>query len=183
MRILTIYILFLFAWSCQNDSQTKSENTIDKWNDLKIKDKPLLYKDPFVEIPLPNVKNIKGQTKFVNRENNFYIGYKIEFDIDHLDTTAIPKKYKVNKPIKGTDFEVLATTEVTYLVTFKFTLLDKDGFKLQEISSKAEYIRSGKKNEFQNLVEVPITNENTNLSRAIDLIISINECVTCAKDK
>ncbi len=173
----------LFAWSCQTDTQTKSENTLDKWTDLKISNSPLINKDIFEEIPLPDIKNIKGQTKFVNRENNFYLGYKIEFDIEHLDTTSIPKKYKVNKPVKGTDFVVLATTEVTYLATFKFTILDKNGFKIQEITSKAEYIQSGKKNELQNLIEIPIANESVNLSRTINLIISVDECVTCQKDK
>ena len=77
----------------------------------------------------------------------------------------------------------MPTDEVTYLVVFKLILLDKDGFEIQGISSKAEYIRSGKTNEFQNIIELPITNENVQLTKQINLKISVDKCVTCIKDK
>jgi len=62
-------------------------------------------------------------------------------------------------------------------------LLDKDGFEIQNISSKAEYVQSGKVNEFQNIIELPISNENVQLTKEINLEILVDKCVTCTKDK
>lgn len=185
MRKLIIYIFAFFVWSCQTDTQTKTENPIDKWNDLKVSDKPLVYSpEAFMDdIALPNMSDIKGQAKFISRENKFYIGYKIKFNIDHLDTTIIPRKYRETKKIDNSDFTVLPTEEVTYLVVFKLMLLDKDGFEIQNISSKAEYVQSGKVNEFQNIIELPISNENVQLTKEINLEILVDKCVTCTKDK
>lgn len=157
---------------------------VDKWITLTIPDKgDVGYETEafFNEVPLPDLTNLKGDVKFVSRSNGYFIGYKIHFDIAHLDTTKVPKKYLLDKPatINGVATTALGLKEVTYQASFEFTLMDKDGFELDKIQSGKEYIESGKKNEIQNMVEKAIPLKTIQLTKSIKLQLSIDKCISC----
>jgi hypothetical protein len=135
----------------------------------------------FNDIPLPEIKNINGNAKFINRNNGYFIGYKINFDIAHLDTTKINAKYLRNKPevVNGINTTALGIKEVTYDISFEFTLIDKDGFEIEKIKSATETVQSGEKNEFQNTIEKPVSLKTIESTKSIKLILSIDKCLNC----
>jgi hypothetical protein len=66
------------------------------------------------------------------------------------DSSKVPEKYKHNRPVKGNpNLQQMALVNAVYQVNFTFTLLDKDGFKLQEIETKAVNIEAGRNNRIQ----------------------------------
>lgn len=161
-----------------------NQPSLDKWISLTIPDKGEVGYETvalFNEVPLPEITNLKGDAKFVSRSNGYFIGYKIHFDIAHLDTTKVPKKYLIDKPdtINGIASTALGLKEVTYQASFEFTLMDKDGFELDKIQSGKEYIESGKKNEIQNMVEKSIPLKTIQLTKSIKLQLSIDKCISC----
>jgi hypothetical protein len=66
------------------------------------------------------------------------------------DLTKVPDKYKHNRPVKGNPtIQQMALVNAVYQVDFTFTLLDKDGFRLQEIKTKPVNIEAGRNNRIQ----------------------------------
>ena len=133
-------------------------------------------------MPLPEINKIEGKYKFLKRNNEYYLGYKTNIDIEHLDTLNIPEKYKHDKIIlekSGRTLTSPKTTEVLYRASLKFTFLDKDRFKVIEIVSEPISIRSGQNNEFQDIVENSISRDIIKITDAIKLYLSIERCVTC----
>ena len=134
---------------------------IDKWISLTIPDKGKVgYKADAIlnELQLPKITNINGEAKFLSRDKDYYLGYKLKFDIEHLDTTKVSKEYLIDKQdtINGVAITFPKIKEVQYEASFVFILIDKDGFELEKIESQKEYIESGRKNEIQNIIEKSI---------------------------
>ncbi len=157
---------------------------LDKWISLTIPDKGHVGWETealFNEVPLPKITNIKGDAKFVSRSEGYFIGYKVQFDIAHLDTTKVPKEYLIDRAdtINNVPTTALGLKEVTYEASFVFTLMDKDGFELEKIESGKEYIQSGKKNEIQKIVEKSIPLKTIQLTKSIKLELSIDKCISC----
>ncbi len=113
------------------------------------------------DIPLPLIKEISGKTKFIEDTNDtstVKLGYLVIVTVDKLDKSKVPEKYLKQKPtiIEGRKILQEPIDEVVYEVVFSFILKDKDGFDLIEVVSKPETIFSGKKNEFQSIVQQQI---------------------------
>jgi len=113
-------------------------------------DSPSYTNEAFLEsdIQLPNIKNISGQAKFRNSPGKFgdvELGYVMEFDIDKLDRTKLPEKYRkptVDQSKQG-PFTLNPIEEVVYVAKFDFTLQDKDGFELKKFENEgAPYDRT-----------------------------------------
>jgi hypothetical protein len=125
----------------------------DAWHQLDIEKPSYTYTNEALfdsDIPLPDIKSVSGKTKFrTGREkpSELEAGYVLEFDIDKLDKTKLPEKYR--KPTVGQskqgEYTIEPVEEVTYSANFRFTLQDKDHFDLQEVQSEAQYIQSGTK--------------------------------------
>ena len=182
--IITITLTVLIAASILFYVQVINKPRLDTWISLTIPEKGEVGYETvalFNDIPLPDISKINGDAKFVSRSNGYFIGYKIDFDIAHLDTTKVPKKYLIDKPdtVNGVATTALGLKEVTYEISFEFTLLDKDGFELDKIKSGKEYAESGKKNEIQNMIEKSIPLKTIELTKSIKLVLSIDKCVSC----
>jgi hypothetical protein len=133
------------------------------------------------DLNLPEVKTIKGDGKFIKRDNNYFFGYKILLDINHFDTTKVPKKYLQDTEIEINKHKITAVgiKEVTYEITLEFTLLDKDNFELSKIISNTETIQSGQKNEIQDFIRNAIPLKTIELTKHIKLFVSVDKCVSC----
>ncbi|MBK7959336.1 MAG: hypothetical protein IPK03_15325 [Bacteroidetes bacterium] len=144
-----------------NYNQTKKP-PIDTWIKLTVPNEgKVVYNKValFNNIPLSNFKNINGDAKFVNRHGGYLFGYKINFDIALLDSIGIK--------------------EVTYGISFKFTLIDKDGFEIREIESLIVPVESGKKYESQDIIPEYFTLKTIELTKSINLVLYIHECRSC----
>jgi hypothetical protein len=157
---------------------------VDTWIKLKIPEKGIVGYSPnglINEIPLPEINHIEGQAKFVNREKNYFLGYKVVIDIDNLDTSKVPKQYLQDKEVEINNKKVtaLGLDQVIYGITLKFTLLDKDNFEITELASKTLIVTSGKRNELQGLIENLIPIKTIEMTRNIRLYVSVDKCLSC----
>lgn len=184
--IIAIILAVLITVSIFIYVQISNKLPLDTWINLTIPKEGRIRGTPvaiFNDIPLPEIKNIKGDAKFINRGNSYLMGYKINFDIEHLDTTEIPSKYLQNKSqvFNGKNITALGIHEVSYDISFQLTLFDKDGFEIEKIESSTETVESGKKNELQNIIQKPISPNTIKLTKTIKLFISLDKCLTCDK--
>jgi hypothetical protein len=136
------------------------------------------------DIPLPDIKEIVGKTKFIEDSNNnstVKLGYLVAVTVDNLDKSKVPQKYLSEKStvIEGHKVTQLPIEEVAYEVLFGFVLKDRDGFELLEVASKPETIYSGKKNELQGIVQHQIPVGTVNRVSHIQLKTHVAKCLTC----
>jgi hypothetical protein len=104
------------------------------------------------DIGPPDVEDIEGKGKFVflASDNKAHFGYVMHVKVKPTDLTKVPDKYKHNRPVKGLpNTDRMALVNAIYQVDFTFTLLDQDGFKLQEIKTKPANIEAGKNSRVQ----------------------------------
>lgn len=140
------------------------------------------------DIPLPEVKAVKGTAKFVidtSASPSMRLGYRTTVEIATLDLSKIPVKYRKEKRIDvggGKTITQLPIDQVTYEATFNFVLMDKDGFTLLEIPSASHTVESGKVNSFQSLAPEPIPVRLASQTARILLSLHIIKCVTCEED-
>lgn len=182
--IIVTTLIILITGSIFIYVQLKNKLPLDTWINLTIPKEGKIGGTTigfFNDISLPDINNIKGDAKFLKRNNSYHLGYKINFDIAHLDTTKIPSKYLQDKDqvFNGTTVTALGIREVSYDISFEFTLIDKDGFEIEKIKSPTEIVKSGKKNEFQNMTEKSIPINIIRLTKSIRLFISIDKCLSC----
>jgi hypothetical protein len=135
------------------------------------------------DIPLPEIKAVKGSAKFVTDESSpIRLGYKTSVEIEALDLAKVPEKYQIKKKINiggGKAITQLPIDQVTYEATFSFALKDRDGFTLLELLSASHTIRSGKINTFQALATEPIAAGIASRTAQVILGLNIMKCVTC----
>lgn len=99
-----------------------------------------------------DVEDINGKGKFVfmASDSKAHFGYVIHVKVKPTDLSKVPDKYKHNRPVKGEpNLQQMALVNAVYQVDFTLTLLDNDGFKLQEIKTKPVNIEAGKNNRIQ----------------------------------
>jgi hypothetical protein len=99
-----------------------------------------------------DVEDIQGKGKFVflASDNKAHFGYVMHVKVKPTDLSKVPDKYKHNRPVKALpNIQQMALVNAVYEVDFTFTLLDKDGFELQEIKTKPVNIEAGKNNRIQ----------------------------------
>ncbi len=139
------------------------------------------------DISMPDVKALTGSAKFVNdgmgEQSVVRLGYKVKIEASPLTQAKVSEKYREDGmvdasagkevtllprpstpqdsyrlvPLEPTK-EAIASLTITYEARFYFTLKDKDGFVLLELTSKPHSIKLGKTNSFHSLVDdtVPI---------------------------
>jgi hypothetical protein len=99
-----------------------------------------------------DVEGIKGKGKFVfmASDKKAHFGYVMHVKVKPTDLSKVPDKYKHNRPVKGQpNLQQMALVNAVYQVDFTLTLLDKDGFKLQEIKTTPVNIEAGRNNRIQ----------------------------------
>lgn len=142
------------------------------------------------DLPEPEIRQITGQAKFVDNQDNqdqgtnhtVRLGYKITVDVAPLDLAKVPEKYLKEKPIDiggGKTITQLPIKQSTHKIRFDFTLKDSDGFKLMELRGDPENLESGRANKFQRLLSEPVPEILARRTTAIVSSLSIEKCVTC----
>lgn len=136
------------------------------------------------DIALPDINQFGGKVKFVESttsSGSYGLGYLVNVSVPSLDLKKVPKKYLVDKPVEidGVKTTRLGIKQVHYDVIFTFTLHDRDGFALLELSSEPHTIESGKSNEFQSVVKTSIRREVAARASHIVMQLGVQKCVTC----
>ena len=137
------------------------------------------------DIRLPEIKHVSGEAKFLedfrDRPNTIRLGYKVLIDVDKLDWSKIPEKYKTPETIKTKDGEFIRqpVSEVAYKVTIHFSLKDKDGFAIMHLRSRPLSIFSGEENVIQDLVDESFPSRIGKRINSIAFGITAEKCETC----
>lgn len=136
------------------------------------------------DIPFPDIKEITGKTKFIERLNDgatVNLGYLANISQEKLDKSKVPAKYLKQKPvmIEGQTVTQEPIGEVVYEVVFHFVLKDKDRFELLEVASKPETIYSGKRNELQGITQQQIPSGIVSRVSQVQMKTQVTKCVTC----
>jgi len=163
----------------------------DKW--IEISDLPLKGEESGLgysseaflksEIQLPVVKNINAKVKFMEplagkgKHSKLLLGYIVNIDIENFDTTKIPQKYREERKEGNVIWEPLK--QVFYSCHLEFTLFDKDGFKLIEVSGPTHSIESGKLNTLQDKAKKPIPFSIIKRTTKIKPYVTVDKCVSC----
>ena len=109
------------------------------------------------------------------------IAYVAQVRVAPLDKKNVPAKYLKERveQHKGGPVTTLPLEQVTYAVQFRFDLLDKDGFKLAEVTGPDQWLQSGRTNAFQEVTSKPL---NLDLARRIARVrthMSVLRCESC----
>lgn len=136
------------------------------------------------DIALPDIKQFGGKAKFLETATStgsYGLGYVANVSVPPLDLKKVPKKYLIDKPVEidGVKTTQLGIKQVHYDVVFNFTLQDRDGFALLELSSEPHTIESGKNNEFQSVVKTNVVREVAARVTHVVMQLGIQKCVTC----
>ena len=157
------------------------------WVDLSKKKDAVLYStEAFLkaDIALPDIKEFRGKAKFiesVTSPGSYALGYVAKVSVLSLDLKKVPKKYLIDKQVEIDGAKVIENgiKQVSYDVVFNFTLQDKDGFSLLNMSSKPHVVESGKSNDFQSVVETNVTREVAARTKHVLVNLYVDKCLTC----
>jgi hypothetical protein len=137
------------------------------------------------DIRIPDIKKLSGKGKFIKARqatsDDLFLGYIVSVDIDKLDLTKIPQKYKIEKEeqYKAGDFTVLPIEYAVYEISFEYSLKDKDGFELMKLKSPSHSLFTGKVNSFQDIVKQAVAGPIANRVANIGLYMTFEKCETC----
>lgn len=117
------------------------------------------------DISLPDIKKLDFKLKFTIPTDaglaKFRLGYVATIDVESLDTTKVPEQYRREEremykvgPVTTPPLE-----QVVYTVHLEFTLQDKDGFNLMQLSGPPHALVSGKTNNFQDVTKELVPRE------------------------
>jgi hypothetical protein len=159
------------------------------WYNLHTKGKHFGLKyDPsviFSDLPVPDIRSVTGKAKFmepVGPGETTEVGYIIVVDMDPLDMSKVPRRYKeeTQEKINGVEVTKLAIDRADYEISFDFDLKDKDGFTLKTLHAKSTTeLESGTRNVFQAEVDEPIDFAMAIKVHDIWLHPSLDKCFTC----
>ena len=172
--ILTLSTFSLFACSSK----------IDEWQNLVMEKKgsvgysPELFRQP---IDLPQIKNLNGKAKFIERNDSILLGYKVIFDVEKLDKKKLPEKFLTTKTYKinGQTITSPPIEEATFGANVYITFLDKDGFKIARVTSPIEYLETGRKNSLQNIISLSINKETIEKIKKMNAYVAVESCESC----
>lgn len=139
----------------------------------------------FSDLPMANVKSVSGKAKFVDDigpGQTTELGYIINVDMDTLDMSKVPQRYKEEKKavIEGFETTTSAISQAYYDIQFDFDLKDEDGFVLKTLHSQGlPSLVSGTNNLFQAKVGEPVGYETAVKTHDILVRPSIVKCHTC----
>ena len=143
-RILSIIgTLFLVAilgyWHLEYNFQTLP----DAWIDIPNIPTNVGLSRLIWDIRLPEVRSISAKVKFITARTGQYqkaeLAYNISIDVDTLDVSQIPEKYRMPRPVGKTGAWAWPPVDhVIYEITVDFILLDKDGFQLAHLEGPKE---------------------------------------------
>ena len=177
--LLNIALLSIFAKQYFNNKRQAD------WSNLTV---PIVEEKGYFpdgimgDIYLPAIRQINGKFKLIERDTNFYLGYDIFLNVDHLDTSLIPEKFKMKPYVEnGIRYLPLTIKEARYSISILFTLLDKDNFKLMEIESTGKRILSGGTINLKDFIETPIPKRILNLINNIKFEIRKDTCLNCSE--
>jgi hypothetical protein len=139
----------------------------------------------FSDLIMPEVRSVNGAAKFMDdigpRETT-QLGFIVNVDLDPLDLSKIPQRYKEEKKVTISGYETteLPTEKAYYEIAFEFDLKDKDGFTLKVLHANgSQSLESGIKNIFQAKIDEPIDYNTAIKLHEIWVYPSITECHTC----
>jgi hypothetical protein len=136
------------------------------------------------DIQLPAITNFQLSGIFEELDSSadspVRFGYYAQIDVAHLDTAAIPEKYRETKPVPGLPhLTQLPLPEVHYKVHFTFKLRNLDGFVIQELDGQSTDIESGRRNQFHGLIDTPIPRPIADRVAGASYMLSIDKCRPC----
>lgn len=138
------------------------------------------------DIPLPEIEAIEVKVKLIpppsgDGQRTRVIAYVAQVRVASLEKKNIPGKY-LNERVeqhKAGPITTLPLEQATYAVQFTFDLLDKDGFKLAEVTGPDQWLQSGKSNAFQEVTSKPL---DLDLARRIAKVrthLCVLRCESC----
>ncbi len=133
-----------------------------------------------VDIARPEVDKPQGKAKFLDRNNigrGTRLSYLVTTHIAYVNAAKVPARYKAEQ--KEGDFTLGPITEVVYSAHMQFTLKDADGFVLMTTKSQPLNLWSGQENVFQGGAMDEIPAGIANRTRAIQMVLTADKCLTC----
>src|SRR5262245_5743133 len=139
------------------------------------------------DIPLPHINKVFGEAKFLDKGSRLervHLGYKVGVDVQALDPSAIPAKYRREKDITvgGATPKGLPIEWVVYDVHLLFTLKDSDRFELLALESTPHSLYSGKDNVLQGILIDPVPVAIARRVSSIEVRMNVDKCITCERE-
>ena len=156
-------------------SQFKTGDKIPIWYDLDA-----IASD----IKLPDITKVDLRAKVIDAAT---LGYIAEIEVEKLDTTLIPEKYRKELNVYYDDGSLMSNRgpieEVVYEMEMDIVLFDKDNFELCILSTPKHNIKSGQINKYQDTIKDLTLSGIAKRIKKIDVQLSILRCITCEKDE
>ena len=148
---------------------------MDKWSQIEFRQNiPFTFRCGECNLTGPRIVKISGEGKFVSRQEGNLFVYRLEFKIPEMDssTSNCVKKHediiKNNTPAFDVeDFESYPIDSTTIVMTYSFTFLDKDGFRIEEIESDINGGWFCNKMESQELIQITISLKTSDSIKSI----------------
>jgi hypothetical protein len=138
------------------------------------------------DIPLPEIEAIESKIKLIappsgDSQRTRVIAYVTQVRVASLERRNIPAKYLRERveQYKGSPLTTLPLEQVTYAVQFTFDLVDKDGFKLAEVTGPKQWLESGKSNMFQEITTQPLDPDLVRRTATLRTHLTVLRCESC----
>jgi hypothetical protein len=138
------------------------------------------------DILLPKIEAIDIKIKFLahpdgESHRTRVVAYMAQVRIASLEKKNIPSKYLEKRVVqsKAGGITTGPLEQVTYVAQFSFDLLDKDGFKLGEVTGPDQWLSSGRSNTFQEVTTKPFDLDFVGRITAVRTHLSVLRCESC----
>lgn len=132
-------------------------------------------------IPFPKINNLNFRAKFLEpagaADSSLLLSYIAEISAEKLDKKDLPEKFFKKFEEANIEWMYVPPDDVMYEISFKLTLLDKDGFPISSTDSPTETIRSGELNRVQNIVTDKIPADIAKRTMAVKPVVVLKKCV------
>jgi len=132
-------------------------------------------------IPFPKIDNLNFRAKFVEpagaAEISVSLSYIAEISVEKLEKKDLPERFSKKFEESNAEWMYVPPDDVSYEISFKIAILDRDGFQIFSADSPAETIRSGELNRVQNIATDKIPVDVAKRARAIKPVIILRRCV------
>lgn len=138
------------------------------------------------DIPLPEIEAIEAKVKLIpppsgDGQRTRVLAYVARVRVASLEKKNVPPKYLKERieQHKAGPITTLPLEQVTYAVQFAFHLLDKDGFKLAEVTGPDQWLQSGKSNAFQEVTSKPLDLDLARRIAKVRTYLHVLRCESC----
>ncbi|MGD1010826.1 MAG: hypothetical protein ABR951_11845 [Candidatus Aminicenantales bacterium] len=132
-------------------------------------------------IPFPKIDNLNFKAKFFEpagaAENSVSLSYIAEISVEKLEKKDLPERFSKKFEESNTEWMYVPPDDVSYELSFKIAILDKDGFQIFSTDSPADIVRSGELNRVQNIATDKIPADIAKKAKAIKPVVVLKRCV------